>query len=50
MHLFEINAKLNLPLIPFADNFKEIFSTLAFLEDKWSNKIETVQYLKKRFL
>jgi hypothetical protein len=41
--------------MPFATNFEEIFLATPiregaiFLEVKRSNKIETVQYFKKRF-
>jgi hypothetical protein len=46
--------KIPFLLIPFAPNFEEIFSTLiragsVFLEVKSSNKIEIVQYFKKRY-
>jgi hypothetical protein len=54
LHIFEISAKFRFfwyPLHPFQRNF---YSTLlrdgaCFLEVKRSNKIETVQYFKKRF-
>ncbi len=47
--------KIPLLLIPCTPNFEEIFcellsgAMLLFSEDKRSNKIETVQYFKKRF-
>ncbi len=54
MHLFEISAK-RFFFIPFADNVALKFflvlirSSCIFLEDKRSNKVETIQHFRKNF-
>jgi hypothetical protein len=55
LHILEISAKFRFFWYPARSILKKFFSTLlrdgaVFLKVKSSNKIETYQYLKKRFL
>ncbi len=55
LHLFEISANLRFFWYPLQIISKKFFSTLIrgvaiiFLEEKRSNKIETIQYIQKMF-